>query len=287
MSPILVDGTFELFRAFFGAPSALAHGAEVGATRAFLRSMIALLRTTGCRHVGVAFDHVIESFRNQLFAGYKTGAGIDPALWSQFPLVEEATSALGLATWPMIDHEADDALATAAAALAEDPRVSVVRIASPDKDLTQCVIGSRVVCWDRLRDKVLDEAGVIGKFGVPPSSIPDYLALVGDEADGIPGVPGWGARSSATVLAAYLHLEHIPRHQPWSVAVRGAARLAASLEEHRDAVLLYRQLATLRRDSPIECRLEALRWRGVNAEALAALCARLELDIGSLRLPPP
>ena len=287
LSPILVDGTFELFRAYYGAPSALAAGVEVGATRAFLRSMIALLRTTGCRHVGVAFDHVIESFRNQLFSGYKTGEGIEPALWAQFPLVEEAARALGLATWPMIEHEADDALATAAASLAADPRVTSVRIASPDKDLAQCVHGKHVVCWDRLRDKLLDEPGVIDKFGVPPASIPDYLALVGDDADGIPGVPGWGARSTAAVLAAYGHLERIPRQGAWSVTVRGAARLMSSLAEHWDAALLYRQLATLRRDSPIACRLEDLQWRGADPAALAALCARLELDPSTLRLPVP
>ncbi|MEZ4362504.1 MAG: 5'-3' exonuclease H3TH domain-containing protein [Kofleriaceae bacterium] len=284
-SPIVVDGTFELFRAFYGAPSAVVHGQEVGATRGFLRSMIALVRGADNRHVGVAFDHVIESFRNQLFAGYKTGEGIEPALWAQFPLVEDAARALGLQVWPMIEHEADDALATAAAALAADPRVTQVRIASPDKDLTQCVIGQRVVCWDRLRDKVLDEPGVVAKFGVSPASIPDYLALVGDTADGIPGVPGWGARSSAAVLAEYRHLEHIPRTEAWSVTVRGAARLQQSLREHDDVVLLYRQLATLRRDSPIACSLDELAWRGPDAAALSALCERLGLDVASLRLP--
>lgn len=286
-SPVLIDGTFELFRAYYGAPSALARGVEVGATRSFLRSMIALLRTTEHRHVGVAFDHQIESFRNELFAGYKTGAGIDPPLFAQFPLVEEASRALGLATWPMIEHEADDALATAAAALAQDPRVGTVRIASPDKDLTQCVVGTQIVCWDRLRDKLLDEAGVVDKFGVPPSSIPDYLALVGDEADGIPGIDGWGARSTAAVLARYRHLEEIPRQGAWEVTVRGAPRLQSALAQSWEQALLYRQLATLRRDSAIACGLEDLLWHGADLEALGALCEKLELDVAGLRLPSP
>lgn len=287
VAPVLVDGTYELFRSFYGAPSAVVGGVEVGATRGFVRSMIALLRTGDTRHIGIAFDHVIESFRNQLFEGYKTGAGIDPALWSQAPLVEEAGRALGFRVWPMIDHEADDALATAAAVLAADPRVEQVRIASPDKDLAQCVTGQKIVCWDRLRDKTLDEAGVVAKFGVPPASIPDYLALVGDEADGIPGVPGWGARSAALVLSAYGHLEHIPRQGAWTVPVRGAARLQQQLLEHENAVGLYRQLATLRRDSAIAATVEDLQWRGPDEPALAALCARLEIDVASLRLPAP
>jgi 5'-3' exonuclease len=286
-SPILVDGTYELFRSFFGAPSAVVHGLEVGATRGFLRSMVALLRAPGNRHIGIAFDHVIESFRNQLFAGYKTGEGIDPLLWAQAPLVEEAGRALGLRVWPMIEHEADDALATAAAALAADPRVTQVRIASPDKDLTQCVVADRVVCWDRLRDKTLDHAGVVAKFGVAPASIPDYLALVGDDADGIPGVPGWGARSTAAVLAAYHHLEAIPLTGSWSVAVRGAPRLQESLRDHQGVVGLYRQLATLRRDSEIACRLEDLTWTGPDAPLLVSLCARLDVAVESLRLPSP
>ncbi len=286
-SPILVDGTYELFRSFFGAPSAMVGGMEVGATRGFLRSMIALVRGDGSRHIALAFDHVIESFRNQLFEGYKTGAGIEPTLWAQFPLVEEAGRALGMRVWPMVEHEADDALATAAAQLAADPRVGQVRIASPDKDLTQCVIGDKIVCWDRLRDKILDEPAVIAKFGVGPASIPDYLALVGDEADGIPGVPGWGARSTAQVLAAYLHLEHIPRQGAWSVKVRGADRLQQQLREHDHVVMLYRQLATLRRDSAIACTLDDLQWRGPDVPALTALCARLDVDVASLRLPTP
>jgi 5'-3' exonuclease len=287
VSPILVDGTYELFRSFFGAPSAVVAGMEVGATRGFLRSMIAMLRVDGNRHIALAFDHVIESFRNELFDGYKTGAGIDPALWAQFPLVEDAGRALGLQVWPMVEHEADDALATAAAQLAADPRVGQVRIASPDKDLTQCVIGDKVVCWDRLRDKVLDEPAVLAKFGVGPASIPDYLALVGDEADGIPGVPGWGARSAASVLAVYRHLEDIPRQGAWAVKVRGADKLQQQLREHDAVVMLYRTLATLRRDSPIACTLEDLQWRGPDAPALAAMCARLDVDVASLRLPAP
>ncbi len=285
--PVLIDGTYELFRAFFGAPSSLVGGQEVGATRAFLRSMIALLRSDPTRHVGVAFDTVIESFRNELFAGYKTGAGIDPALWSQAPLVEEAARALGLRVWSMIEHEADDALATAACALAKDPRVGQVRIASPDKDLTQCVTGDKIVSWDRLREKILDEAAVVEKFGVKPSSIPDYLALVGDEADGIPGVPGWGAKSAGTVLAHYEHLEAIPRQGPWAVKVRGADRLQQLLRESDGVVGLYRTLATLRRDSVIACAVEDLQWKGPDEPALAALCAKIDVDPSALRLPAP
>jgi 5'-3' exonuclease len=285
--PILVDGTYELFRAFYGAPPAMVNGMEVGATRGFLRSMISMLRGDGSRHIGLAFDHVIESFRNELFDGYKTGAGIDPALWAQFPLVEDVGRALGMQVWAMVEHEADDALATAAAALAADPRVGQVRIASPDKDLAQCVVGDKIVCWDRLRDKLIDEAGVVAKFGVGPASIPDFLALVGDDADGIPGVPGWGARSTAQVLAAYQHLENIPRQGPWSVTVRGAARLQQQLREHDGVVVLYRTLATLRRDSAIACRVEDLQWNGPDEAALAALCARIDVDVASLRLPAP
>jgi 5'-3' exonuclease len=288
VSPVLVDGTYELFRSFFGAPSALVGGVEVGATRGFLRSMIMLLRGEvgpAGRHVGVAFDTVIESFRNDLFAGYKTGAGIDPALWTQAPLVEEAARALGLRVWSMIEHEADDALATAAIALAADPRVGQVRIASPDKDLTQCVKGDKIVSWDRLRDKLLDEPAVVAKFGVSPESIPDYLALVGDEADGIPGVPGWGAKSAGTVLAHYRHLKAIPRQGAWAVKVRSADRLQQQLREADGVVLLYRTLATLRFDSAIACTVEALQWKGPDAAALAVLCAKIDVDVGSLRLP--
>lgn len=273
----LVDGTYELFRAYYGAPAAQApDGAEVGATRAFLRSMLALLRTDGVTHVGVAFDTVIESFRNQLFAGYKTGAGIEEALASQFPLVEDAAEALGLVVWRMREFEADDALATAAARFAGDARVERVLLCSPDKDLAQCVRGTRVVCLDRLRDKVLDEDGVVAKFGIGPAAIPDYLALVGDSADGIPGLPRWGAKSTAAVLAHYGDLDRVPDdHATWEPRVRGAAGLAAVLGEQREAARLYRTLATLRTDVPLRESLDELAWQGARRPALEAMCQRL------------
>jgi 5'-3' exonuclease len=259
----LVDGTYELFRAFFGAPSAQADGREVGATRALARSLLYLLNDPEVTHVAVAYDHVIESFRNDLFAGYKTGAGIEPTLLAQFPLAERVTQALGIVTWPMIEFEADDAIATFAARAAEDARVAQVVICSPDKDMTQCVQGERVVCWDRLRNKRCDEDGVRTKFGVSPASIPDYLALVGDTADGIPGVPRWGAKSAAAVLAEYPHLEAIPEYaHNWRINLRGATALATSLAETREAALLYRTLATLRRDVPLAEAVDDLAWRG-------------------------
>jgi 5'-3' exonuclease len=282
----LLDGTFELFRAFFGAPPATAHGREVGATRGLLRSFAAMMRGGDVTHVGVAYDHVIESFRNELFAGYKTGDGLDPALTSQFELAERATAALGMCVWPMIELEADDALATAAAALAARDDVEQVIIASPDKDLTQCVRGTRVVTWDRMRGNTLDEAGVIAKFGVAPGSIPDWLALVGDTADGIPGLPRWGARTAATVLARWLHIEDIPDDPArWEVPVRGAATLATTLRERRDDALLYRRLATLRSDGDIRCAPEDLAWRGVDAPALAAIADEIGIDVATVALP--
>jgi 5'-3' exonuclease len=273
----LVDGTYELFRAYYGAPSARApDGREVGATRGLLRSLAALLREDGVSHVGIAFDHVIESFRNDLYPGYKTGDGIDPALWDQFGLAEQAARALGLSVWPMIAFEADDALATAACRAASDPRVEQVVIASPDKDLSQCVEGTRVVCRDRMRRTTLDEAGVRAKFGVPPASIPDWLALVGDSADGFPGLPGWGARSASTVLARWGHLEHIPAQaSDWGVSVRGAERLAATLREQRGEVELFRTLATLRTDVPLAESVDELAWRGPRLDELSRLCAEL------------
>jgi 5'-3' exonuclease len=283
----LIDGTFELFRAFFGAPPAqTSDGREVGASRALLRSFAALLRSGDVTHVGVAYDHVIESFRNDLFPGYKTGAGIDPALWSQFEPAERVATALGMQMWPMVEFEADDALATAAIALAERPEITQVIIASPDKDLTQCVRGDRIVSWDRMRGNTLDEAAVVAKFGVSPASIPDWLALVGDDADGIPGLPRWGARTAATVLARWRHLEAIPDDPArWEVTVRGGATLAATLRERKDDVLLYRTLATLRTDAPIPCTLDDLAWRGVDPAALAALGAELDFDTSGLALP--
>jgi 5'-3' exonuclease len=234
------------------------------------------VRSEGATHVGVAFDHVIESFRNDLYPGYKTGEGLPPDLLGQFELAERAARALGFAVWPMVEFEADDALATAAARFAAEPAVQQVVIASPDKDLAQCVRGARVVCLDRLRKKTLDEAGVVAKFGVGPASIPDWLALVGDSADGYPGLPRWGAKSAAAVLARWLHVERIPdAAQDWAVAVRGAEALAASLRAGREDALLFRRLATLRADVPLPESLDDLRWRGPRQDELARLTAEL------------
>ena len=276
----LVDGTFELFRAYYGNPSRTSvDGHEVGAARGLVRSMLALLGERGVTHVAVAFDHVNESFRNALYGAYKTGDGIDPALFAQFGLAEDACRALGLVVWPMIEFECDDALATAAARFASEPGVERVVICSPDKDLAQCVRGSRIVCLDRMRRTTLDEPGVRAKFGVAPQSIPDWLALVGDSADGYPGVPRWGAKSAAAVLAAYSHLEAIPLlAADWRVAVRGAAALADALAADRDAALLFRRLATLRTDVPLRESLEALRWRGPDEGALGELAERWRDD---------
>jgi 5'-3' exonuclease len=273
----LIDGTYELFRAFFAVPpKAAADGQEVAATRALGRSLLHLLSDPSVTHVACAFDHVIESFRNDLFDGYKTGAGIDPALYSQFPLAEELTRALGIVTWPMVEFEADDALATFAARAALSTEVTQVVICSPDKDLAQCVQGSRVVLLDRMRSKVTDEPGVHEKFGVGPQSIPDWLALVGDTADGIPGIPRWGAKSAAAVLAEYQHIESIPDDpSAWRIKVRGAQALAAGLAEGRRAAELYRVLATLRRDVPLCETLEALRWRGPDVDQLRRFTARV------------
>jgi 5'-3' exonuclease len=272
----LVDGTYELFRSYFGAPKAIYNGAEVGATRGILRSLHALLREPDVTHVGVAFDTVIESFRNDLFDGYKTSYGVPDDLMSQFPLAERATEALGMVAWRMIAFEADDALATFAARAAADPLVDQVVICSPDKDLRQCVRGTRVVCLDRMRRMVIDEDGVVAKFGIPPTSIPDWLALVGDDADGIPGVPRWGAKSAAQVLALHGHLEDIPDNvMHWKAPVRGSAALAESLRDHRIEVQLYRTLATLREDAPLPETLEDLEWRGVPRDELTALCTEI------------
>lgn len=281
----VVDGTFELFRCYFGAPKATdAQGREVGATRALLRTLLRLVQQDDCTHVGVAFDRVIESFRNDLFEGYKTGDGIEPELLGQFPLAEQAARSLGLVVWPMVRFEADDALATAAARWGDD--VDQVVICSPDKDLGQCVRGERVVLWDRLRKKTLDEAAILEKFGVAPASIPDYLALVGDKADGIPGIPRWGARSAAALLSAYGHIEAIPVDAAdWSVKVRGAAGLSENLEAHRGASLLYRTLATLRDDVPLPESLDDLRWRGADRSALTAFCATIDDDRFLERVP--
>jgi len=254
-------------------------GREVGATRAFLRSLAGCLRTGKITHGGVAFDHVIESFRNDLFAGYKTGEGLDPNLVAQFPMVERAAAVLGLVVWPMVEFEADDAIATAAARCAEDSRVERVWIASPDKDLCQCVRGTRVVTWDRWKDSSLDEPAVIAKHGVPPESIADLLALVGDTADGIPGISGWGKVSASKVLAKWKHIDAIPDDAAkWGVSIRGADALAASLREHRETLKLYRTLATLRIDCPIATDVDTLTWRGADRAKLDAFCREIELD---------
>jgi 5'-3' exonuclease len=273
----LVDGTYELFRSFYGAPRAQApDGREVGAVRGLLASLHSLLREPGVSHAAIAFDSVIESFRNELLAGYKTSEGIDPDLWAQFPLAERAAHALGLVVWSMVEFEADDALATAAVRCGAEARVERVVLCTPDKDLAQVIAGERIVALDRRHRSVLDEAGVRAKFGVGPPSIPDWLALVGDEADGIPGIPRWGAKSAAAVLARYEHLEAIPRAAAdWDVRVRGAEALAASLHAERDAALLYRRLATLRTDVPLAESLDDLHWRGAPRDDLASLCAEI------------
>jgi 5'-3' exonuclease len=274
----LVDGTYELFRAYFGAPKrADSRGREVGAVIGLLSTLAALLRDPSCTHVAVAFDHVIESFRNRLFEGYKDGSGVEPELLEQFEPAERAARALGLVVWPMVDFEADDALATGAARWRADGRQVV--LCSPDKDLAQCVRSDLVVCWDRRRDIVLDEPGVVAKFGVGPDSIADWLALVGDSADGIPGVPRWGAKTSSAVLARYRHIEEIPDDpDTWELQVRGARGLSDALEAHRDLAVFYRTLATLRLDVPLAERLEDLEWRGVPAGELDELCRTLGAD---------
>lgn len=259
----LVDGTYELFRHFYAVPPAQDRsGAEIGAVRGVVGSIRGMLNRGEATHVGVATDHVIESFRNDLWPGYKTGDGIDPNLLSQFPLLEEALQAFGVKVWPMVEFEADDALAAAAVKAAADPRVAQVRICSPDKDLAQCVSGTRIVQEDRLRRATRDEAGVIAKFGVPPLSIPDYLALVGDSSDGYPGLPGWGAKSASAVLAKFKHLDLIPQDwRTWGVNVRAAA-LSITLEKDRALAMLFRDLATLRTDIPVFDSVEDLEWKG-------------------------
>jgi len=271
----LLDATYELFRAYFAMPSESSpEGHEVGAIRGLIGSTLALLREPGVTHVGAATDHVIESFRNQLFLGYKTGAGVAPELRAQFPLAEEALRALGIVVWPMVQFEADDALASAAARFAD--QVEQVVILSPDKDLCQCVRGRRVVTYDRRRGIAYDEPAVQEKFGVPPRSIPDLLALVGDTADGIPGIPGWGMKTAAAVLRVYESIEAIPDDPTsWTVKLRGIERLTASLAARRADALLYKHLATLRTDVPLRETLADLEWRGVQRAEYEALCHRL------------
>ena len=266
MKIYLVDGTYELFRHYFAVPKARdAEGREVGAVRGVLASVLAMMHS-GVTHIGVATDHVIESFRNNLWAGYKTGEGVEPDLLSQFPILEEVLSAAGIVVWPMVEFEADDALASAAALALKDPRVEQVVICTPDKDLSQCVQASRVVQLIRRTGVTIDEAGVIAKFGVSPESIPDYLALVGDSADGYPGLPGWGAKSTAAVLAKFRHIESIPESaRDWHANVLNSDTLAATLVRERKLALLFRTLATLKSDIPLFDNVDRLQWSGPHA----------------------
>lgn len=275
----LLDGTYELFRAHFGRPPHSGpDGAPVGATLGVVESTLALFRDDGVTHLGVATDHQIRSWRNDRFAGYKTEAGMPPELLAQFPLVEHALEAIGVVLWPMVEFEADDALGAAAARWADDPELEQVVILSPDKDMAQCVReDGRVVTYDRRKRSFFDADGVRAKFGVSPASIPDFLALVGDASDGYPGIPGWGAVSTAAVLRRYRHLEDIPDAVGrWDVSVRGAATLAAALRDRRAEAMLYRELALLRLDVPLPQRtVEELRWRGVPRAPFEALIERL------------
>lgn len=259
----LIDGTYELFRHYYAVPAAQDNaGREIGAVRGVLGSVVSMI-DQGAMYLGVATDHVVESFRNNLYAGYKTSEGVDPQLLSQFPILEEALDSMGVVVWPMIEFEADDGLASAAAKAARDARVGHVIICTPDKDLGQCVSGTRVVQLDRRRNIVRDEAGVIARFGVRPESIPDYLALVGDTADGFPGVSGWGEKAASQMLARYGHLEDIPKDwREWNTPLRNVARLAGSLLESWENALLFRRLATLRLDAPVSEAVDELRWHG-------------------------
>jgi 5'-3' exonuclease len=281
----LIDGTYELFRHFYALPSARDEdGREIAAVRGVVGSVLGMLNA-GATHVAVATDHVIESFRNDLWPGYKTGAGVDPDLLSQFPLLEEALLSAGVTVWPMVEFEADDALAAGAAAAARDGRVERVIICTPDKDLAQCVNGDRVVQLNRRTRETRNEAAVFQKFGVPPESIPDYLALVGDAADGYPGLRGWGAKSTAAVLAKYRHLEAVPADwREWRVNATNASGLARTLAEQREAALLFRTLATLRTDIPVFDDIEALRWTGPTA-SFPDLAARFDRAVTDDRRP--
>jgi 5'-3' exonuclease len=271
----LLDGTYELFRAYFGVPPRTSpDGREVGAIRGLVETTLALLRDPDVTHVAVATDTVITSFRNEMFEGYKTGEGIEADLVGQFLLADRIFRAMGVVLWDMIDFEADDALATAAARWADD--VEQVVILTPDKDMAQCVVADQVVTYDRRNRKMYGFDDVVEKFGVEPESIPDYLALVGDTADGVPGLPGWGAKSSSVVLKRYMHLESIPESaDAWDVTVRGAAKLADTLVERREDALLYRELTRLRLDVPLAERLEDLEWKGVMRDDFLALCDEL------------
>ena len=263
MDIYLIDGTYELFRYFYAVPSSKDDsGQEIGAVRGVLGSILTMIEE-GATHVGVATDHVIESFRNDLYPGYKTGEGVDAALLSQFSILEKALQSMGVLVWPMVKFEADDALASAAAKAAKDKRVRQVIICTPDKDLSQCVVRSRVVQLDRRREILRDEAGVIAKFGIKPSSIPDYLAMVGDSADGYPGIPGWGSKAAAAVFSRYRHLEDVPKDwRRWDPTVRRARPLAEALFAAWDDAVLFRTLATLRVDVPVFKSIDDLQWRG-------------------------
>lgn len=282
----LVDGTYELFRSFFGPPPKKSpDGREIGATIGLLRSLLALFSDVGVTHIACAFDHVIESFRNDLFTGYKTGANVHPDLLAQFSLAEAAVTALGIVVWPLVEFEADDAIATAVIRFKNEPGVDQIVICSPDKDLTQLVSGNRVVCWDRRRDIIYDEAAVIEKYGILPTSIPDYLALVGDKADGIPGIPTWGAKSAAELLSRYQQLEAIPEDTTrWGISAGRAHRLAESLAAHKEQLNLYRRLTTLRTDVPLTEGLDDLEWRGAH-EGFRKLCTELGASDLPTRIP--
>lgn len=281
MEVYLVDGTYELFRHYYALPHARDdQGREVAAVRGVLSSLLGMIKG-GTTHIGVATDHVIESFRNGLWPDYKTSAGVEPDLLAQFPLLEEVLAAAGVVVWPMVEFEADDALAAAAATAARDPNVERVIICTPDKDLAQCVSGTRIVQLNRRTRTTLDEAGVIQKFGVSPATIPDYLALVGDSADGYPGLPGWGAKSSAAVLAKFIHLESIPKDsREWHVNAANAGALATTLSQHWNNAILFRKLATLRTDIPLFENVEQLRWNGPTPEfeSIAAGLDRAKTD---------
>ena len=278
----LVDATFELFRAFYSRPPRRApDGRPVNAVQGLVDSMLSLLREPDVTHIGAATDYVIESWRNDLFPGYKSSAGIDHALLAQFRDAERALDALGIPVWAMVEDEADDAIATAVERFGGDPRLEQVVVCSVDKDLAQLVDGERIVLRDRMRRITYDEAGVVAKFGVPPASIPDYLALVGDSSDGYPGLPGWGAKSGAAVLARFGHIDAIPESVlDWGVDVRNASRLASTLQQHRADAALYRTLATLNRDSALDgtTALDDLEWRGVPRDRFLALCEELGFD---------
>ena len=280
MKLYLIDGTYELFRANFGAPPRTApDGSPVGAVAGLIQSFLLLLREEEPDFIACAFDHVVESFRNDLFDGYKTGEDVPPDLFAQFELAEEATRALGIVTWPMVEFEADDTIATAVARWKDDPAIQRLFICSVDKDLMNLVDESRVVLWDRRRGITYSESDIVERFGVPPASIPDYLALVGDSADGIPGIARWGAKGTAAVLSEYGSLDSIPdSFDDWTVTVRGGKTLARNLADNREAADLYRTLATLRMDVPISEILDGLRWRGVLKSEYVSLCDRLGLE---------